>query len=80
MSAVARSYPPRTMRRATAAAYLDLSTAEFEREIAAGRLPLPFRLGNAEHWSAAAIDAAIDRLAGERVTGWREKAKLYEAS
>lgn len=72
-----QAYPPRTMRRTRAAAYLDLSPAEFEREVAAGRLPLPFKLGNTEHWSTSAIDTAIERLAGEQAGGWREKAGLY---
>ena len=31
-------YWPRMLKRATACAYLDLSAAELEREIAAGRL------------------------------------------
>lgn len=68
---------PRMLRRASAAAYLDLSPAEFEREVAAGRLPQPVKLGNSEHWSAAAIDAAVACLTGEHVPSWRDKAGLY---
>lgn len=74
---MAQSYPPRMMRRQTAAAYLDLSIPEFEREVTAGRLPMPVRLGNNEHWSRAAIDDAVARLSGERAGSWREKAGLY---
>jgi hypothetical protein len=37
---------------------------EFEREIADGRLPMPVKLGNHEHWSRAKLDAALDTLAG----------------
>lgn len=65
------------MRRATAAAYLELSPAEFEREVAAGRLPMPIKLGNSEHWSREAIDDAIGRLTGENAPTWRDKARLY---
>ena len=79
MTAAKLAFPPRMMRRSTAAAYLDVSTAEFEREVAAGRLPMPVQFGNAEHWSREAIDTAIARMTGEHVPGWREKAKLYSA-
>ncbi|MBI0474436.1 hypothetical protein D9601_03535 [Sphingomonas sp. MA1305] len=65
------------MKRASAAAYLELSPAEFEREVAAGRLPQPFRLGNHEHWSKDAIDKAIARLSGEQVASWRDRSGLY---
>lgn len=68
---------PRMMRRATAAAYCDMSAAEFEREVTAGRLPLPVRLGNSEHWSRAAVDEALDRLTGDNAPSWRQKSGLY---
>jgi predicted DNA-binding transcriptional regulator AlpA len=78
-AALKLAFPPRMMRRVTAAAYLDLSTAEFEREVAAGRLPMPVRFGNNEHWSREAIDDAVGKLTGDRVVSWRDKAKLYGA-
>jgi len=55
---------PAAMKRATAAAYLDISIASFEREIVSGRMPGPFILGGREHWSKQALDAALDRLSG----------------
>ena len=55
------------MRKATAAAYLDMSEAAFLREVAAGRLPQGFMLGGREHWRKDAIDKALDLLAGEGV-------------
>lgn len=58
------TYPPRMMKRKTAAAYCDLSEAAFEREVAAGRFPAPVRLGNQDHWDRLAIDKAIDVLSG----------------
>ena len=72
-----RAWAPRAMKRATAAEYLELSMPEFEREIAAGRLPMPFKLGNHEHWSKEAIDEAVARLSGEHTPSWREKSRLY---
>lgn len=62
---------PRSMKRATAAAYCDMSAAEFEREVACGRLPPPFKLGNSEHWDRAAIDEDLNRIAG-RSADWRK--------
>lgn len=64
---------PRMMKRATAAAYCDLSVASFEREVAIGRLPLPVKLGNTEHWCQAQIDAALDRLTGQAAPDWRKE-------
>lgn len=76
---MARSFPdwPRMMRRSTAAAYCDLTGAEFEREVAAGRLPMPTRLGSDDHWSRVALDEALERLAGDRQPDWRGSSKLY---
>jgi hypothetical protein len=68
---------PRIMRRSTAAAYLDLSIAGFEREVAVSRLPLPFKLDGKEMWSRTSIDEAVGRLSGDSVPDWRETSKLY---
>jgi predicted DNA-binding transcriptional regulator AlpA len=68
---------PRMMRRATAAAYCDLSAAEFEREVSAGRLPQPIKLGNSEHWSQISMDEMLSRMTGETMPNWREKSPLY---
>lgn len=67
---------PGMMRRQLAAKYCDLSVAEFEREIAAGRLPSPVKLGNTEHWSKARIDEALERIAGSASNDWRSKLGL----
>jgi predicted DNA-binding transcriptional regulator AlpA len=72
-----RGWAPRAMKRATAAEYVELSVPEFEREVAAGRMPQPFKLGNNEHWSKEAIDQAVARLSGEHAPSWREKSRLY---
>lgn len=53
---------PAAMKRATAAAYLDMSEGAFLREITAGTLPGSFILGGRDHWRKDAIDAAIARL------------------
>lgn len=68
---------PRMLRRATAAAYCDLTAAEFEREIADGRVPLPVIFGGSEHWSRVLLDEALERLTGEQVPDWRQRTKLY---
>lgn len=51
---------PALMRRKTAATYLDMSEAAFEREVLAGRLPQPETWGGRDHWRKEAIDAAIN--------------------
>lgn len=58
------TYPPLTMRRKTAAAYLDMSEDSFIKEVSAGRLPMPFKIGGTDHWRRDAIDAAIAHLTG----------------
>lgn len=69
---------PRMMKRATAAAYCDMSVASFEREVSDGVLPLPVTLGGLHHWSRTDIDAHLERLAGEAVDDdWRKNVKLY---
>lgn len=70
---------PRMMKRTTACAYLDLSAAELEREIAGGRLPHPVKLGNGLHWSRSEIDTYLERLTGEAeiAEDWRKGTKLY---
>ncbi|WP_370308281.1 helix-turn-helix transcriptional regulator [Sphingobium abikonense] len=67
------------MKRATACQYVELSAAELEREIAAGRLPHPVMLGNVVHWSRAEIDAYLERLTENEAaaTDWRSGTKLY---
>ncbi|GAA4825649.1 hypothetical protein GCM10023232_24500 [Sphingosinicella ginsenosidimutans] len=73
-------YPPRAMTRQRAAAYCDLAVSEFEREVTSGRLPQPFRLGNRDHWSRAALDEALAAMAGEgENTDWRKGQPLYAA-
>jgi hypothetical protein len=63
------SYPPAALTRAKASAYCDLSVAEFEREVAAGRLPAPFKVGRKDHRSRAQLDKALLVLAGEVIDG-----------
>lgn len=55
---------PQALKRKTAAMYMDMTEAAFEREVAAGRLPAPFMLGGREHWHKPALDAALARIAG----------------
>lgn len=67
MTQSAQTYPdwPGAMKRRTAAAYLDLAEAAFEREVAVGALPPPILLGGKPHWRKVALDNALGMLAGE---------------
>ncbi len=71
---------PAMMLRPMAASYCSLSAAEFEREIADGRLPMPVKLGNKEHWSKRKMDEALERIAGGSANDWRAKLGLYDAA
>jgi hypothetical protein len=53
------------MKRATAAAYLDMGPQAFSREVERGRLPMPVRFGGTDHWHRPDIDRAIDKIVGE---------------
>lgn len=76
----ARSVPfwPRMMRRTTAALYCDLTPKDFEREVIAGRLPVPVTLGGSEHWSRPQLDEHLERLTGESIPDWRQDANFYK--
>lgn len=63
---------PALMRRKTAATYLDMSEAAFEREVLAGRLPQPEIWGGRDHWRKDAIDAAINPLDNHDDPQWRK--------
>jgi predicted DNA-binding transcriptional regulator AlpA len=66
------------MRRETAAAYCDMAIAEFEREVASGRLPPPIALGRAERWSKSQLDKSLTTLAGDvGEEDWRAGSPLY---
>jgi predicted DNA-binding transcriptional regulator AlpA len=56
---------PHMMKRTTAAQYCDLSDGAFIREVAAGRLPSPVKLGGREHWFRPALDKALAMIAGD---------------
>jgi len=68
-------YWPAMMLRKTAAAYLDLSEAAFEREVSSGTLPMPVILGNKPHWHREQIDAMLADLSG--AGDWRATSNLY---
>lgn len=68
---------PRLMTKTTLAMYLDITPAEVEKEVVAGRLPMPVRIGSRDHWSRTAVDASVDHISGERVNDWRAGQPLY---
>lgn len=55
---------PRMLTRQAAAEYCGISVRSLEREVAAGRLPMPVKLGNRDHWCRHALDKALDRITG----------------
>lgn len=69
---------PRALKRSTAALYCDLTVRDFEREVAAGRLPAPTILGGEEHWSTPQLDEHLDRLFGDKMPDWRKNAPIYQ--
>lgn len=75
-------YPdwPRAMKRATAAAFCDLSLAEFDAEVASAKLPQGFLLGRSLHWSRPAIEEHLGRLSGDTQPDWREQSPLYSSA
>jgi hypothetical protein len=54
-----------------------MKVPDFEREVAAGRLPFSVLLGGEERWSRAQLDGALERLTGESVPDWRAQQPLY---
>lgn len=59
---------PAMMKRRTAAEYLDMSEAAFEREIVNGRLPAPVIMGGRDHWSKDALDRALAAIVGSNMS------------
>ena len=70
------TYPPAMMRRKTAALYCDMSEEAFEREVVAGRLPMPVIFGEQPHWHRATLDKHLEQIAGA-IADWRSKSPVY---
>jgi hypothetical protein len=68
---------PQSMRRVTAAAYLDMPATEFDRQVAIGMLPASFHLGRHDYWSKAKLDQQIALLAGDFADDWRRDQPAY---
>ena len=73
-----KSWPdwPAAMKRASAAAYCDMSIASFDREVAMGRLPSPILLGGLDHWTRTSIDQQLEVLENESLD-WRKEVPMY---
>jgi hypothetical protein len=73
---------PAMMRLTTAAAYLKMSSAAYQREVFTGVMPDPVRFRGKEAWSKKQIDEAIDRLVGNVKPGsdWRSRSPVYANS
>jgi predicted DNA-binding transcriptional regulator AlpA len=60
------AYPPRALRADRAAAYLDISTSEFLKLVADGRLPKGKKLASKiVFWDRAVLDDFVERYEGE---------------
>lgn len=67
---------PAAMRRSLAASYCDLSVPEFVREVAAGRLPSPIKLGRGDRWIRRMLDDAFEALHTPHVEDWLKSLNL----
>ena len=70
---------PAMMLRKTAAAYVELSEAAFEREIIAGNIPAAITFGGKPHWYKRQMDEYLERLTGSG-GDWRKQGPLYNAA
>ena len=59
-----RPYPPDYVSRETLAYRLDLRAGDVDRMVAAGMLPAPVRIGNAERWRWNDVEARLAKSAG----------------
>jgi hypothetical protein len=59
---LSRRAEPRGLSRSDAAAYVGIGTTLFDQQVAARKLPLPFRLEGRVLWDRLRLDAAIDEL------------------
>ena len=62
-------FPPRGLRRVTAAEYVGISATMFDEWVRDGIMPEPARVGGIVVWDKIAIDDAFDALKAEPVTG-----------
>jgi hypothetical protein len=69
---------PAMMRRPFAAAFCGVTVAEFEREVAAGRLPAPVDFAGGESWSRVQLAEALGSILGEREADWRAQQPLWQ--
>ena len=68
---------PRMMRKSTAAAYLDITDAAFQRAVDSGQLPQPVEFGGTKLWSRPAIDLVCEGVAGDGPYDWRKHSNFY---
>ena len=55
-------FPPYGMGRETAAAYVDLSPATFDKLVKEGKMPAPVRVGVRKIWLRDELEAALKGL------------------
>ena len=64
------------MRRATAAAYLDMTENEFIQGVSLGQIPDGRRFVNRDRWNRQEIDDALTK-AEDPLQNWRAESPLY---
>ena len=63
------------MRKAKAAAYVDVAQPTFAKLVAEGVMPQPFDLYGVPAWDRIEIDAAVDTIkSGARPGRWQDRA------
>lgn len=73
MKSADRHYPPRGMRRETAAWYVGLGTTKFDQLIKNGRMPEGVLVDGARVWDRYKLDEACDVLLNPApLTGWEQ--------
>jgi hypothetical protein len=62
-----RDYPPRGMRRETAAWYVGVGVTKFDDLVTSGRMPKPKRVDGCVIWDRFQLDAAFSDLPDDNV-------------
>ena len=74
------SFPPRALSRVEAGRYVGVGATTFDRAVADGLMPKPFRLYGRVLWCRQALDSAIDALRDAQSEAEAQKASDTWAS
>lgn len=65
-------YAPMAMSRELAAQYCSLNVRDFEKAVALGELPPPFRISGQDRWNREALEIALGCV-NDAKDDWRSK-------